>query len=90
MFANIQTEETNEIMEELAEHANQYKTYPQECRKIYSPTEINFDDFEQLFGLMINDNIICVCEIMMPLLQYITEEIDWVNVKWQIIPIKVE
>lgn len=91
MFDNVKTDDdTNDIMEEFYEHINQFKESDENIRRIYAYDEINVEDFEQLFVLKVDDKIICACELLFPLLDYIAKEIDWVQCKWKIIPIKMD
>lgn len=90
MFHGIDIfEDTNDMMEEFYEHINDYKESDDDNKQLFSPDEITVDDFEQLFGLTVNDNIICICSLMIPILEYIVKEIDWVKINWKIIPLKM-
>jgi len=82
--------DTNAIMEELLEHIEQYKNSPPECYRLFGFDEIDINDYEQLFGIIIDDNMLCVCELMIPLLKYIAQNIDWNNTDWKIIPIAIK
>ena len=91
MFCGIDTlDGSNDIMEEFYEHLDDYKNSADDDKQIFAPNEILFDDFEKLFGLKINENIICVCSLMFPLLNYIAEHVDWTHTKWMIVPLKME
>ena len=91
MFDGIENiTDTNEIMEEFADHTHQFSECDIYSKSLYSPTDVNFDDFEQLFGLRVNDNIVCVCEIMLPILMFIAKEMDWVNADWRIVPLNMK
>jgi hypothetical protein len=82
--------DTNEIMEELLEHIEQYKKSPPECYQLFGVDEVDIEGYEQLFGITIDGKMICVCEIMIPLLQYIALNMDWENVDWKIVPLAIE
>lgn len=91
MFHNIDTiDDTNDMMEEFYEHLTDYKQCDEEYKQIFSPQEAPIDNFEQLFGLKINGKMFCVCALMIPILEYIAKDIDWVKTNWNIIPIKME
>jgi len=91
MFDGIENiTDTNNIMEEFEDHITQFTENDNESNMLYCPTEINVDEFEQLFGLKINDNVVCVCVSMMPIIMYIAKEMDWTVVDWKIIPINIK
>jgi hypothetical protein len=86
MFTGInEYEETNEIMEEFMDHLMEYKENDENIKKLMNINEINIEDYEKLYGLQIDENIICVCEIFFPIIIYIAKNIDWKNINWKII-----
>lgn len=90
MFQNIDNmDDTNEIMEEFMDHIAQFNQSSNDDKQLYNPTDIEVDDFEQLFGLKINDNIVCACILMIPLLIFVSHELDWVKTDWKIIPLSI-
>lgn len=90
MFHGLNTlEDTNDMMEEFYEHMYDYKESDDDGKQLFTLDEVVVDDFEQLFGLKVNDNIICVCGLIIPILEYIVKEIDWVETNWKIIPLKM-
>lgn len=85
MFQDIdEYEDTNEILEEFYDHVTECNEVPESCKKLYSPEEINLEQFEQIYGLFINGECICLCEILFPILQYLSEECDWATIDWKI------
>ena len=90
LFHGIEMDDnTNEIMEEFFEHINQFKEATEYDKKIFAPDEIIVDEYEQLFELRIDGCCICYCAIIIPLMDYVAREIDWVKTNWKIIPIKM-
>ena len=90
MFHDIdEIDGTNDLLEEFYEHLGQFKESEEEDKKLFSPNDINPDSFEQLFGLSVNGKVICVCCLLIPLLDYIVKEIDIVKTQWKIIPLKI-
>lgn len=83
-------EDTNEMMEEFAEHISIFNSSDEIEKKMYNLSEIHTEDFEKLYGLKINENIVCVCEILIPLLDYIAKEVDWIQTDWKIISINLD
>jgi predicted GNAT family N-acyltransferase len=90
MFSGINTiDVTNDIMEEFYEHLTEYKECDDDDKRLYAYDEIDADDFEQLFGLKVDGNLICVCRILIPIIEHIAKEIDLVQTNWQIVPLKI-
>ena len=90
MFTGVDTlDGTNDMMEEFYEHLTEFKESGEDDKRLYAYEDIDADDFEQLYGLGVNGNLICVCRILIPIIEYISKEVDWVQVKWQIIPLKM-
>lgn len=91
LFNKIENyEDTNDIMEEFYEHLNMFKTSDENMKKIYSPQEFPFETIEELYGLKIEDNIVCICQLLIPLLNYVVENIDWKKEDWIIVTAKYE
>lgn len=91
MFTGLDKyEDTNDMMEEFIDHLTQFKESDDDEKRLYNMNEIQKENFEQLFSLRINENIVCVCGILFPILNYIATEIDWINVDWKIIPIDTQ
>lgn len=89
MFFGInEIHETNDILEEFYEHLAEYKRCDEDDKKLHAIDRVELDDYEQLFGLQVNGQIICVCGILIPIIEYIVKEIDWTQGLWQIIPLK--
>ena len=86
MFHSIKTDdETNDTMDEFMEHLKQFYESDNFTKQLMNVEEVDVDSYEQLFGLKINNKIVCVCEILYPILDYIAKNVDWVKVNWKII-----
>jgi hypothetical protein len=86
MFHSIQTEEeTNDTMDEFMEHMKQFYESDDRSKQLINAEDIDVDSYEQLFGLKINNQIVCVCEILYPILDYVAKNVDWVKINWKII-----
>lgn len=86
MFHSIKTDdETNDTMDEFMEHIKQFYESDDYSKQLISIDDIDVDSYEQLFGLKIDNQIICVCEILYPILDYIAKNVDWVKVNWVIV-----
>jgi hypothetical protein len=86
LFSDIEYyEDSNDIIDEFLLHIDEFKSSSDLDRKLYSIQEINTEDFDQLFGLRVNDNIICCCVLLIPILQYIAKDVDWKHVEWKIV-----
>lgn len=81
--------ETNDIMEELYDHIDDYMTMDDDYKKIYQAHEINLENFEQMFCLNMSDNTMYLCPIIIPLLIFLLENVNWLHEDWEIIPIKM-
>jgi hypothetical protein len=91
MFNGInEYEGTNEIMEEFMDCLQEFKESDENIKRLLNISEIHIEEYERLYGLRINENIVCVCEIVFPIINYISKEIDWANVDWKIIPINTQ
>ena len=91
MFSGIETDDnTNDMMEEFFDHMAQFKEASEYDKKIFAPDEIIIDEYDQLFELRIDGFCVCYCAIMIPLIDYIAREIDWVKTNWKIVPVKME
>lgn len=63
--------ECNEIMDTFYEIITEFKESNDE-KKIYFPDEFsNIDNLGELYCLEVDYNIICVCELLFPLIQYV-------------------
>ncbi|AYV78816.1 MAG: hypothetical protein Edafosvirus36_6 [Edafosvirus sp.] len=80
---------TNRGLELMYEEISKYKENMnnQTMIKLYDPEEIEIDKIDSLIGLMIDDDLVKVCPTLIPLLLYVLE-FDWLNINWNIIPIK--
>ena len=88
MFENIEKmDDTNDMMEEFFEHINELKENDIEDRRLRPYDDIDIETTERLFGLKINNKIVCVCKLMIPIMEYIAKDIDWVKTDWQIVPL---
>jgi hypothetical protein len=86
LFSNIGTyEDTNDMMEELFDHVSMFNESDEETKKLYNLSSIILDEYDHLYGLKIDEKIICVCELLFPILVYVVREIDWTQVPWKII-----
>jgi hypothetical protein len=86
MFHSIQTnDETNDAMEDFMIHLKQFNESDEYTKKLLNVNDIEIESYDQIFGLKINNTIICVCEILFPILDYIAKNIDWVKIDWKIV-----
>ena len=81
---------TNGIMEEFTDCLAEFRNCDDVNKKLLNVSEIHVEEYEELYGLKINENIVCACEIIFPLINYIAKEVDWVNVDWSIILIDTQ
>lgn len=81
-------DDCNEIMDTFFEHIQEFKESDESDKKIYSVQEVIVENFEQLYGLKINDDIVCVCGLLIPILDYVARKIDWTKVDWKIISMR--
>ena len=95
MFNNIDIKEetsTNEIMEEFYSHIHEYITW-KETRKdyieIYSPKDIDDSDYEELYGILIDDELKIISPSMIAIIIKLIElkNIEIYN-NYQIISVK--
>lgn len=92
MFNGIDKyEDTTAMMEEFYEHMYEYNSQP-ELRELYSLDDERLEMNDDVYGLKQDDNIICVSGLLLPIFQYIIENIDWKNkeVNWNIISGKLQ
>ena len=102
MFTNIdETDEysTNRELEFVYETIYKYDINLANNTKlcdIYKPNKINDylnkDEYTELFGLLLDGQIIKVCPSLFGIVTYIAHHIDWKNndISWAIVPIKSE
>ena len=91
MFTDITEENcTNRCLELLYEHMHKYKKYFDTNKSIiYKKNEFpkNVDDCDELFLLKVNNKEI-VCELLIPLVQYLME-FKWEKINWSINQLKI-
>ena len=102
MFTNIDDKDeysTNREMEFVYETMYKYNINLANNTKlcdIYEPNKINDylnkDEYDELYGLSLNNQIIKVCPSLFGIITYIAHQIDWKNedIIWAIIPLKSE
>jgi len=99
MFSNVNDKDeysTNKEMEFVYETIYKYNINLANNTKlcdIYDPTKINNylnkDDYNELYGLLSNNQIIKVCPSLFGIVTYIAHHVNWKNedVEWAIIPL---
>lgn len=89
MFENIRadalTAGTNKQMEM---YYDMIATDVEDPQEVYNLDNINIKDFEELYALAIDDDITVVCKTVIPIIRYISDNINWYSVNWNIIPFK--
>ena len=102
MFTNIDDKDeysTNREMEFVYETIYKYNiNLANNCKlcDIYEPNKINDylskEEYNELYGLSFNNQIIKVCPSLFGIITYIAHQIDWKNenIIWAIIPLKSE
>jgi len=90
MFENVDMKNdisTNRQMELLYEYVKEYndnqKMNP-ELADIYDIDDINQDEYEILYLLLINDTITKISPCMLSLLYYISDMENWQTINWKI------
>lgn len=95
MFEGINYEKddsTNRCLELLYEEVEKYKEAKDDITKItlYNPDEININNCQELYVLIINNEHKKVCQTLIPLIRYLaTDETNkWTEMNWMIVPLK--
>jgi len=81
-------EDSNDMMDEFFEHIDAFKQSSEITRRLYNPSEITISGFEELYALRVDDNIVCLSELLLPILNFMSEHIQWVDKNWQIVCIQ--
>ena len=92
MFDNIDYEKndsTNRCMEFLYEEIFKFKISNENDKEtLYSPDcNLKMEDCKELYTLYIENEPKYLCKYLLPILQHLSI-INWLNIKWSIIPIK--
>lgn len=91
LFSDIDDYEgTNNMMEEFYEHLYQFSTSDEYEKSIKSISDVNPDEYDGLYALQINDEIVCVCSLLFPILDYIAQNVEWCTVNWDIMYAKIK
>ena len=72
-------------MEELMDHISLFNESDEETRELHDSHSVIVDEFDYLYGLKINNKIVCVCQILFPVLDYIAKRVDWIGTPWKIV-----
>lgn len=91
LFSGIDPEDvtsTNIQMEKLYEHIHTYQHSDISKRKLLDISTIKIDEYDELYGFMVNEKIIKICPILFPILEYIAKNVNWKELNWKIIQIK--
>jgi hypothetical protein len=91
MFDGVNYEDeksTNRCMELMYEAVYNSQQHPEkEYNKLYLPTEIKIDQYNDLYALKIDTKIKYICPLLLPLLQYLLNE-KWTKMNWHIFRLK--
>lgn len=88
MFENIDYDKlssTNKQMENFS--ALMDEATKNDTITIQDPDEVDITKVDNLYALMVDDDIIKVCTIVFPLLEFVTE-LEWNKISWSIVPLK--
>jgi len=91
MFENIDfdnIESTNRCMEMFYEELLKFQSSTYEDKDcLYLPNEININNFNELYGLYIDNKQKFCSRSLIIIIQYLTT-LDWKNITWSIVPLK--
>lgn len=81
---------TNPMMENLYSHVYKYKKYSIDPKEtdIYEPSEIDISTCPELYALTIDGKYNKVCRFLVPLIYYVSENYNWMEINWKIINLK--
>lgn len=83
-----QKNSTNRCMEYVFEEMFKFKEETDEKKKkLYKVGRLDINNCTELYSLTIDDNPICICQYLLPLIQKVST-LDWTEIHWSIIPIK--
>jgi hypothetical protein len=93
MFDDIdydKLDSVNRIQELLYDEMKKYDEleHNEDNITINKPRIINFDDYNEVYCLKINNIDIAVCCSLIALLKYIQSKLDWKNENWIVIKLK--
>lgn len=82
---NLYDKDTGDVIPEFNDAIQEYNESSDFEKKIFSPSEVCLEDFEQLYGLRVDDDIVCVCQTLFSLIRYVAMNIEWAKESWEII-----
>lgn len=88
LFSDIDNNDitsTNIQLEKLYEHIHICKNATELEKKIMNPSDVNINDIDELYTLVIDGSILKVCRILFPILEYIATNINWSKDNWKIL-----
>lgn len=94
MFTNIEydkNDSTNKCMELLYDEMRKFDNSKMDDKDIlYDPdSDIDIKEFDELYALYIDNEPIYMCRYLLPILKKLAT-MDWISIKWSIIPLKTE
>jgi hypothetical protein len=91
MFSGISTmDDSNPIMDEFFVHMDEFNESDEMRKRIYNPSEINTAEYEELYAVCVEGSIVCISELLIPIIIFISTNVDWRNKKWNIVHIENE
>lgn len=77
-------EGTNKIMDDFRDYLFEYNECSEDERQLYMPHEVDLDDFDEVFGLFINNELICISVIIFPMLLHLAKTVELDDNTWRI------
>lgn len=93
LFSGIDHEDntsTNSQLEKLYECMYEYRNCDPQKINLLDPHQLDINkikQYDELYGLKNNGNLIKVCQILFPILEYVATFLDYENDNWEIIEI---
>lgn len=76
--------DTNEIMEGFRDLLFEYNESSEDEKQLYKPYEVNLDEFEEIHGLFVGDDLVCICVILFPIIVHLADTVNLDDNTWRI------
>lgn len=86
MFVGIEImNDSNPMMDEFFDVIDIYNECDEYSKKLFNINEINVKDYEELYILSVEGQMICACMTIIPILMHVVQHVDWHHKIWNIV-----
>lgn len=87
-FGIYDISESNPMIDEFFMHMDLFNESDEFAKRIYNPSEINTAEYDELYAVCVDDSVVCISELLIPIIKFIAVYVDWHKKKWNIVHIE--